>query len=351
MEIEQTQVESQERQFPQRYGFEFTGNGFEYFKIWIVNICLTLLTLGIYSAWAKVRTHRYFYGNTRVAGASFEYLAEPMRILKGRLIALGALVLYSVLTESSPDTAAVMGLAFYILLPFIVVKALAFRARYSAYRNIRFYFDQDYVQALKVYILLPFLMVFTLGLLYPFLKHRMNRFVVNNMAYGKTFFFMKAEADEFYMIYFKGFLLFIGTAIIAGLLFGIASQIDPLKGSQYLASIAMAGTYFVAFAYISTQVANLVYSTTTLGEGSTYQLSSDLDALQMAWLYFSNTIGIILTLGLFIPWAKVRMAQYRASRLWLQAEADLDRFVAVEQENTSAIGEEIGDVFDIEIGF
>lgn len=348
MEIEQSQA--QERQFPRQYGFEFTGDGFEYFKIWIVNICLTLLTLGIYSAWAKVRTHRYFYGNTRVAGACFDYLARPLQILKGRVIAAGALVLYSVLAESSPDMAAVMGLAFYILLPFIVVKALAFRARYSAYRNIRFYFDQDYGQAVKVYILLPFLMVFTLGLLYPFLKHRMNRFVVNNSAYGKTFFVMRAAADEFYLIYFKGFLLFIGAAVVAGILFGMASQIDALKGSQFLGSIAMAGAYFVAFAYISTQVTNLVFSTTSLGEDSTYRLSSDLDVLHMAWLYFSNTVGIVLTLGLFIPWAKVRMAQYRASRLWLQAEADLDRFVAVEQENTSAIGEEIGEVFDVEIG-
>jgi len=40
--------------------FYFTGKGGEYFRIWIVNICLTILTLGIYSAWATVRTRRYF---------------------------------------------------------------------------------------------------------------------------------------------------------------------------------------------------------------------------------------------------------------------------------------------------
>ncbi|MEX1058239.1 MAG: DUF898 family protein, partial [Natronospirillum sp.] len=42
----------------------FNGRGGEYFGIWIVNIALTVLTLGIYSAWAKVRNKRYFYGNT-----------------------------------------------------------------------------------------------------------------------------------------------------------------------------------------------------------------------------------------------------------------------------------------------
>jgi uncharacterized membrane protein YjgN (DUF898 family) len=37
---------------------EFTGCAGEYFRIWIVNVCLSVLTLGIYSAWAKVRRKR-----------------------------------------------------------------------------------------------------------------------------------------------------------------------------------------------------------------------------------------------------------------------------------------------------
>jgi len=35
--------------------FVFHGTGREYFKIWIVNLVLTIATLGIYAAWAKVR--------------------------------------------------------------------------------------------------------------------------------------------------------------------------------------------------------------------------------------------------------------------------------------------------------
>ncbi len=34
---------------------EFHGSGGEYFRIWIVNLCLTIVTFGIYTAWAKVR--------------------------------------------------------------------------------------------------------------------------------------------------------------------------------------------------------------------------------------------------------------------------------------------------------
>jgi len=54
-------AEQNEDQPSRPLGFEFRGDGMEYFKIWIVNILLTILTLGIYSAWATVRNNRYFY--------------------------------------------------------------------------------------------------------------------------------------------------------------------------------------------------------------------------------------------------------------------------------------------------
>jgi uncharacterized membrane protein YjgN (DUF898 family) len=37
------------------HSFQFRGRTDEYFRIWIVNIALTIVTLGIFSAWAKVR--------------------------------------------------------------------------------------------------------------------------------------------------------------------------------------------------------------------------------------------------------------------------------------------------------
>ena len=58
----------------------FGGSGFEYFKIWIVNILLTILTLGLYYPWAKVRKNRYFYGNTSLDERNFEYHATGKQL-------------------------------------------------------------------------------------------------------------------------------------------------------------------------------------------------------------------------------------------------------------------------------
>ncbi len=67
---------------------EFTGRGGEYFRIWIVNILLTLVTLTIYYPWAKVRTRRYFLGNTLLEGRGFDYHATGRQLLPGHLIVM-----------------------------------------------------------------------------------------------------------------------------------------------------------------------------------------------------------------------------------------------------------------------
>ncbi|MBT9430766.1 DUF898 family protein, partial [Candidatus Symbiopectobacterium endolongispinus] len=80
-----------------KHAVVFHGKSGEYFLIWLVNALLTTITLGIYSAWATVRTCRYFYGNTEINGDRFDYHAEPIQILKGRIIVIGALVLLYIL--------------------------------------------------------------------------------------------------------------------------------------------------------------------------------------------------------------------------------------------------------------
>src|SRR5450631_475776 len=91
----------------------FTGSGAEYFGIWIVNLLLTIVTLGIYSAWAKVRRLQYFYRHTELAGSSFDFHGSPIRILIGRAIALGMVISYkySVRLHSPLTLVIVVGLA------------------------------------------------------------------------------------------------------------------------------------------------------------------------------------------------------------------------------------------------
>ena len=103
----------------------FTGNTREYFSIWIVNILLTILTLGVYSAWAKVRNMQYFYGNTMLDGNAFRYTAEPKQILKGRMIAVLLFIAYSVVSTISPMAGAAFFIALMLLVPAMVVMSMS----------------------------------------------------------------------------------------------------------------------------------------------------------------------------------------------------------------------------------
>src|SRR3954467_12852929 len=98
----------------------FTGSGSEYFRIWITNTFLSIVTLGIYSAWAKVRRTRYFYANTRLAGAGFDYHGKPGAILKGRIASLVLFVVYQLASESTRLLAAVLFVLALGAMPWLI---------------------------------------------------------------------------------------------------------------------------------------------------------------------------------------------------------------------------------------
>ena len=81
-----------------------------------------------------------------------------------------------------------------------------------------------------------------------------------------------------------------------------------------------------------------------------HQFEADLSAWGLFKVYLINLLGIIFTLGLFIPWAKVNIARYMADHVYLIPHGDLDRFVADQQSAVAAVGEEMGEMFDIDIG-
>ena len=197
--------------------FQFHGKAGEYFKIWIVNIALSIITLGIYSAWAKVRTRRYFYGNTSLDGSHFDYLADPLAILKGRMIVFAVILVYLVTVQYLPPVEIFFVLLYMIALPWIIIKSMQFNTRNTAYRNVRFNFDGGLKEAVLIFVGLSILIPFTLGLILPYMMKRYKQYMVENSLFGTTHFEFDATTKSFYGIYFK--------ALIVPLLLGIAAAI------------------------------------------------------------------------------------------------------------------------------
>lgn len=339
------------------YPFVFTGSGGEYFRIWIVNLALTIITLGIYSAWAKVRTNRWFYGHTLLDNSPFSYLATPMQILKGRLIAVALLIAYSITSSVVPVIAGLIMLSIMIASPWIIVMALRFSARQSAYRGLKFNFTGSVGEAAVVYLILPILSFISLGLALPYTAYRQVRFLANNYAYGSTPTTYEGRLKPFFGVYLIALLLLlIPIGIFTYAAFG-AYKLSAMGTPKELiiasvTSLILVGV--IAFyliipilvAFIQARKANLFYNHTVL---ENVRFHSTQRARDMIWIYLSNLILIAITIGLFIPFAAVRLARYRAEHLNLISD-DLGSFATQARDNMSALGGEISDLFDMDIG-
>jgi len=91
---------------------------------------------------------------------------------------------------------------------------------------------------------------------------------------------------------------------------------------------------------------NLIWNNTRLGE---HRIECNMSPFAMVWITSSNFVLVLLTLGLFIPWAMVRLARYQLESMRLLPAGDLQEFEAAEPETIGAVGEEAATAFDFDI--
>ena len=343
---------------PVRHRVEFTGRAGEFFGIWFVNLVLTVLTLGIYSAWAKVRTERYFYGNTRIAGTPFEYLAQPMQIFKGRLIAyvvvigLGLSAHFQLWVVYIP-----LFLLVLVLLPWMLYLTLRFRARYSAWRGLRFRFVDGVYEAYVNFMFRPMLQIVTFYLVHPWVRMHQQDYIVQGHRFGGLRFRFQGDLSA----YFIPFLISIGLGFAAYmamvlLMFGGIAGAAALGGEgEPEPAVIIAAMVPAIIAYLSllvlpiylrTKYTNLMWANSRLGG---HRFESTLRARDMIWIYLSNGVAIVLSLGLAVPWAMVRLARYRADHFTFLAAGSLDDFVAEAERQEGATSAELVDALDLDM--
>jgi len=126
---------------------QFTGQGGEYFRVWIVNVLLTIVTLGLYTPWARRRTAQYFYGHTLVAGSPLEFTAQQRRMVVGFLVLLGITVAYQIAANTGQDlVAGLFILGGALLAPFIWGSAMRFRLGNTRWRGLRLQFTARWAE-------------------------------------------------------------------------------------------------------------------------------------------------------------------------------------------------------------
>ncbi|HTM45243.1 MAG TPA: YjgN family protein [Polyangiaceae bacterium] len=344
---------------------QFVGNPKDYFRVWVVNLSLTLLTLGVFSAWAKVRKKRYFYSHTLLDGTPLQYTAQPIPILKGRLLASGLFLIYyfseHLLVAALPF---VLGIGL-LLLPWVIARSAAFNARYSSFRNMTPTFDGTYREAFVAAFKVPAIPLFVgfsilaaivsfdrpgfiaamgaaaglAGLFFPAWIRDQRQFVVTNTSFGGRRGEFDATRGAFFRRYF--------VAGVFGALFAIPLFVLTIwiPRTGHLATFITYTSYVIMFAYVQAGTGNLVWNGLRVGG---LRFRSNLKATHLLWLYLSNAVAIVTSLGLLTPWAVMRTLHYRIGCLTPVLRGDWGKFQGSSSSTVAAGGSEAGEFFDLD---
>lgn len=377
-----------ERELP----IEFTARGSDYFRVWIVNLLLTVVTLGLYYPWAKARTLRYFYGNTRIDGHPLDFHGQPRRMLRGLLLVGGLFFAYSLASEVSGEVGLLALVIVASIWPALLQAGWAFRVGQTSWRGLRFEFTGEVrgayealrpalILGLAVAVLplaaslcaesmprlsLTLEVVFVLCLigfvlLLPYYYWRMKGYIHNGFRYGSLFSRFEVEPTAMYGLVLRalGLLLlllaagaaaFVIVGVSTGLLrWGATTAAGPILFAAAVAgAVGYAVVLLVMRPYLTARLQNLLWSGT---RARSLRIESDLAARELIGLSLRNGVLIVLTLGLFWPFAVVDTVRLRLAGVRLHSRLDFDTLVDRQRERAlDAAGDAAADLAGFDIG-
>jgi uncharacterized membrane protein YjgN (DUF898 family) len=359
----------------------FHGSGGEFFGIWIVNLLLSIVTLGIYSAWATVRTRKYFYRNTELAGSRFDFHGKPIPILIGRIIGISLFGLYSF----GAYIHGLIPLAVYVLVilafPWLFAKSWTFRLRNTSWRGIHFDFRGqvgDLYRRLGLYILVfaalqGLILYFALGpnehilwllfgslililIMIPMIYSALMDTAVNHTYIGNDKFQLLNLQSQWICLFWQTYIIYITMMVIVFSIAGISVISLALFQDDSLNIIirTIIGIIIYLFVIIASVIPlgfwqvgkfNLLFGNTHINDAT---FNNRLKVDEYINLLFTNALLTAFTFGLAYPWVAVRIARYQIEHIGFYG--DTDQFSGAKVDDTNALGEEVASAFDMEIG-
>lgn len=336
---------------PSTHQFVFLGNGMDYFKIWIVNLVLTIITIGFYSPWAKVRQLRYFYGNTQINNRGFDFTANPKRILIGRLIAIAIYLFFSVAGNFSAEIALIGSALLFLTVPWLIRSSMRFRARNSQYNNVRFGFNGKLSTLYWLLIATTIFGTLSFGLLMPIFWRAFKHYQFSHTYFGQLKFNFNASIGDFY----RAALIPLALVFIAGLGGAVVAFLGLIDESNNGVIIATGGIiiFYLVMLLVTPLMQGYLHKAmwSKMSLGNNHFELVNFSVLKFAMITLTNYIAIIISLGLLYPWAAVRIHRYKTQTLSLVTVDDFEALTTPSTDNISPVAEEISDVFDLDVSW
>jgi uncharacterized membrane protein YjgN (DUF898 family) len=304
----------------------FHGSAGGLFGIQAVNVLFTLLTLGVYYFWGKVRVRAYLLGGTELEGDRLAYHGTGMELLvgfvKGVAVLFIPVALLTIVPQvyGAPDVvvSALSGTLYLlglVLVPLAMVGARRYRLSRSSWRGVRFSFRGPARELVGIFVVGTLLTALTLGIYYPVFVTRRQAFMISHSYFGSGRFHFDGRGREL-----------VGPFLLMVVLF------LPTLGLSWFWFSARRLRFFTAHTRFG---ATRFRSTVTGG--------------RLAWLTISNVAAIVLTLGLAWPWTVVRGIRFAFRYLTLQGPVDLAN-IRQDARAASATGEGLAGLLDADFG-
>lgn len=344
---------------PKRFA-TFDGQGGELFGIMFVNFIFTVLTLGVYHFWAKVKVRKYLWARATILGSPLEYTGTGVELFQSFLIVFVFLALFYVVIHFAPGISPFMLPFLFWIIHFAMYRSIRFRLTRTRWRGIYANLAGSASSFANNVFFLSLANVICLGLLTPYIHARLARLVVNDVYWGSLRFSFSGNAAALY----KSFFIGMGVTVVAVFLFFIcnlgtlgflyASFLDrDMQGVSFSATVLAFGVLltvlaiFVGFFYYSAAKIRWFFDNLFLPGA---QFSSGLPLSLYISLYLTNILIIVLTLGLGYAWVVVRTLRCLAAGAVYYGEVDIEAM----QQNTQAIpkrGDGLLDALDIDVSF
>ncbi len=346
-----------------RLAVEFTGSPAEYWKIYMINLVLTVLTLGLYRPWAKVRQLKYLYNHLMIDGVPMDFTAKPVRLLIGQLLVLILFVVPMVYGQITLRFEVVMGVAalFMILFPVLLWLSYRFFFRYTVWSGVRMRFTASILEfylhtLLRALLSLPVVTV-------PLALRKWFQFVGEHVHWGRKSFSVNPPLDKLY----TGFGLYIAAMMSALILvvllsvllalFGILSQ-SFWSGIQWTVLVLMLAIYlvillavFVGYGFLRGFTVHAIYDGIRIGEAT---LRLTITPWKLSREYMKLYALTVLSLGLAYPYLFARLLATLVKDAYLELPEDRAFVTEADRDSdsgVSAIGVEALDDFGFDIDF
>ena len=229
---------------------------------------------------------------------------------------------------------------------------MRFSARMTSYRNIRFNWLGTYWKTFWFLVIAPVIGMLSLGLLTPLISKLYYAYFVGSHLYGTINFTSKPKVGEFYYAFLVGGILptillgcLVFILIIIGQEFGGPRNFEDLL-------VVWATITFYVFIFSMTFIYAVLcrnFMVKSLILGDVLNFNSRISPVKFVWISLSNLILTILSTGLLLPWAKVRMYRYLSDSTLIKTNDSIEQFVDDKKLAQSFLGEAIADFEGVEV--